>query len=339
MSSQEIVYTSNQPWGTKLFNKIFLLSPRTWLGALEVQSTSPFRPLDLLVLVQGVLGILVPAIVLGLLSQVFNAHFLIASTLSPWTIQSIQSVIPPLSTLTSNCKSWTKMRSSTSREALGVLVERIDGNRAFRYRRYDVFLPTQYLGKALVFFPGALIDRTAYSEIAALLSDRGIVVVVVSVEPIRLAANHLGADTGRVNRIIQQVEKRHLAYPAVWSLGGHSMGSFAAMRLVLDLQPSKLVMWGSADFPKSRTNISAIVNTRALVVQGSNDKLCQMTDEGLARFKADLPPIHTVFVIVGASHNQFGSYANNPVFDGYPAIEKGEQQRQVCDVTADFLLN
>ena len=339
MSSQEIVFSSNQPWGTKLLNKLYLLSPRTWFGAIEVQSISPFRPLDHTVLVQGLLGILVPAIVLGLLSHVLNAHFLIASTLSPWTIQCIQSVIPPLSTLTSNCHSWTKMRTSASKEALGMFQGRIDENRAFRYRRYDVFLPTQYLGKALVFFPGALIDHTAYSEIAASLSDRGIVVVVVSVEPFRLAANHLGADPGRVNRIIKQVEKQHLAYPAVWSLGGHSMGSFAAMRLVLDLQPSRLIMWGSADFPKSRTNISAIVNTRTLVVQGSNDKLCQMTEEGLARFKADLPQNHTVFVIVGASHNQFGSYPNNPVFDGYPSIKKKEQQRQVCDVTADFILS
>jgi len=333
------VHLANQPWGTKFLNFLCLMSPRTWLGALQFQASSPFRTLDLKELTRGTLGVLVPAVVFGIMSYIFGAHLLLVSTLSPWTIACVKSVIPPLAVLTSNFQSWAAFRTTASHEVLMHFQHRISNHRAFRYRRYDVFLPQQYKGKAILFFPGAFVDHTDYSEVAATLSDKGIVVVVVSMEPFRLAGNNLlGADSVRVKRIMALVQKRHLAYPADWTLGGHSLGSFAAMRLLPSLCMSRLVMWGSADFPNSRTKLSHIIDTRALVVQGSNDKMCQMTEEGLENFKSDLPRDTTFHVIAGASHNQFGSYLGNPRFDGDPSISKEEQHERICKVTAEFIL-
>lgn len=338
MSSTRIVDLASQPWGTKLLNSLYLFSPRTWMGALQFQASSPFRALDLPGFLHGLLGVVVPAVVFGILSNIFGTHLLIASALSPWTVSSVQSTIAPFAVLATNLQAWKEFRTAASRDVLMKFQDRLDTHRAIRYRRYDVFLPRQYNGKGIVFFPGAFMDHTDYSEIAATLSDLGIAIVVVSVEPLRLAARSLGADPGRVQRIMKQVDKRHLAYPADWSLGGHSLGSFAAMRLALSLQPSGLVMWGSADFPMSRTNISANTGTRALVIQGSNDKMCLMPEEGLEIFKASLPPSSTFHIIEGASHNQFGSYSGNPSFDGVPSISKQEQHKQACEVTANFLL-
>jgi pimeloyl-ACP methyl ester carboxylesterase len=339
MNSTREVALASQPWGTKFLNALYLFSPRTWLGALQFQASSPFRSLDLPGLFQGLLGVIVPAIVLGILSNVTGRHLLIACALSPWTVSSIQSITAPLAVFASNMQAWKEFRTMTaSRDVLIKFQDRIDQHRAIRYRRYDVFLPREYNGRAIIFFPGAFMDHTDYSEIAGTLSDFGLAIVVVSVEPLRLASRSLGADPGRVQRIMKQVDQRHLAYPADWSLGGHSLGSFAAMRLALSLQPSGLVMWGSAFFPMSMTNISANTNTRALVIQGSNDKMCIMHETELEIFMTNLPPSSTIHIIEGASHNQFGSYSGKPHFDGVPRISKQEQHRQTCEVTANFLL-
>lgn len=100
---------------------------------------------------------------------------------------------------------------------------------------------------ALLFFPGYGIHHAAYASVASRLSDAGITVAVVSLEPFRLAHDLLGAGMKDVLRLIalagrDVVRHRHGAthnqsVPEVqpvaveWALGGHSMGGYAALQL------------------------------------------------------------------------------------------------------------
>ena len=118
-------------------------------------------------------------------------------------------------------KTFRDMMSSPSltlSRATDVLESRIIHRRAYRTRRYDVYLPpslnTSTDGKtsndqsALLLIPGATVSHEAYSEVAGRLSDEGFVVVVVSLEPFRLANPYFGMDLALAKRIINEVTKK-----------------------------------------------------------------------------------------------------------------------------------
>jgi pimeloyl-ACP methyl ester carboxylesterase len=136
---------------------------------------------------------------------------------------------------------------------------------------------------------------------------------------------------------MQQVDRDFLPFPAEWSLGGHSMGAFAAMRLAVELQPTNLVFWGMGPFTEARTDISSI-GCPVLVIQGSNDMLCKYTPESREEFRRALPLHYVEKLIRGGTHDGFATYPNNPIFDGVPGIPKEKQRRLVVAATSNFLL-
>jgi len=190
---------------------------------------------------------------------------------------------------------------------------------------------------ALLFIPGALISHTAYSEVAAKLSDQGVCVVTVSMEPCRMATLHLGANEKRFRRIRRHVNTL-LPSKASWSIGGHSLGSFAAMRLARNNYKS-LIMWGSANFANTRTNLRDCTDLPVLVVQGSNDALCAMDDASFIDFNSDFPKSKTTYkTIRGAAHSWFASIdGGDPKFLGLSAITMERHQEEAARITANFL--
>ena len=51
--------------------------------------------------------------------------------------------------------------------------------------------------------PSTLVSHEAYSEVASRMSNTGIVVAVLSLEPLRLAHHQLGTDATAMPRLIQ----------------------------------------------------------------------------------------------------------------------------------------
>lgn len=196
-------------------------------------------------------------------------------------------------------------------------------------------MPPEYRGQALLFFPGACVPHAAYSEVAARMSDDGLVVVVSSMEPLCMPSANLGADASPMRRIMRQVDREYLPCPAVWSLGGHSFGAFAAMRLALDLDPACVVLWGAGSFLETSTDIS-MLNCSVLVVQGSNDQLARHTPQSWKAFLNELPPGTTRKVIRKGTHNGFASYPGSPS-DGIPGITKNKQHRKAAEATSKFI--
>ena len=161
-------------------------------------------------------------------------------------------------------KKFLRHRQDAFDTAKQILSERIQQQRAQRCKRYDIYFPppppssttttttTTKKGNivGLVLFPGALVDHTAYSYLAANLSDHGIVVIVVSFEPLRTPSIHYGGTVRTVRTIIKEANRmvsdqqnnnnnnNNDNVPIIiseWALGGHSMGASAAFNLIQEL--------------------------------------------------------------------------------------------------------
>lgn len=291
----------------------------------------------------GIRGILLPLLVVLLLQNTLNLdqstknRLLTATLISPWAVQSIRTIVPQIHHVSTTCSLWNAMRKPILDETRDTLQQRISNGRAIRSKRFDLYLPPTYTGRALLFVPGACVPHVAYAQVASQLSEQGVAVVVISAEPVCMPSVHLGCCKKSMQRVMKNVDRKYLPYPARWSLGGHSMGAFCAMRLSSELMnPSHLVFWGMGPYKEARSNISS-TTIPVLVVHGSNDKLCEYTPEAWNDFEKDLPP-HCVYVVIpGATHNQFATYSNDPAVDGIPGISSEEQHQLVVEATAEFL--
>jgi hypothetical protein len=290
------------------------------------------------------------------------------------------------------------MRSSPLPSAIRTLRDSIDDKRAYRKRRFDVYLPPltsfeevssttptttphhaeqqqkRQKQHAILFFPGANVPHIAYSEIAARLSDHGLLVVVLSMEPFRLASTHLGADQNSVKRIVQKLERSSFGSQVdlEWTLIGHSMGAFAVCQLFRDfweqeqqfkttsphnnnfnqntqsLSISRLVLLGVGAFVAVATDLSCIDSSsgdndrRILIVQGSNNQVVAMLSANQNEFDALFPQSCTQReTIAGGTHGGFASYGDKTGMSGSKnndALSREEQQEQACALTARFLL-
>lgn len=344
-------------------DKLLLLSPITWFGFVHQLHRSPFVLFRIEHLLQSIVGLLLPLLVLTLSNKIAisSCRHLMLSLSSPWTYGIVtEGIIPPVKQIWNTAHVWKCGRQNPI--TTNCFEERIRTGRCIRCSRFDVFLPTrtahafsagqlqqqqQQPLHALLLLPGALIAHTAYSDVAARLSDHGICVVVVSMEPCRMASKYLGASPRRLKNIMNRVDTTILPQPATfWSIGGHSLGSFAAMAAAKEFGlsssslVSSLVLWGSPNLPNTRTNLRHSSSTmRVLVLQGSEDKLCYMDDTRREEFLQDLPSLLTHYqTIDGAGHNWFASVdAGDPNFLGHPTITMEQQQDDVVNITAAFI--
>ena len=419
-----VVHEPSLPILTRLLDRLLLLSPKTWYGYYcNMCEQNRFQPLNTQILVQASKALFIPiviATILHLLSSTLQ-NLLPMTFLSPWTIHFGSEIYPFVKKYLDNAYSTYRNRSRTLPQAKLVLQERLKQHRVCRFRRFDVYLPPpsnddvsstsattsssndilQYPG--ILFLPGALVPISAYSEIASKLSDKGFIVVVVSMEPTRLAHVHLGADCQSIQRIMKHTQKyllqtttstycssstssffvphsvskflrrigirsrqqqpledevntsstrKPMMMISEWCLLGHSMGSFAAMRLYGELQRQqpqpvrKVVLWATMALVNIATDLSQYTtehhadhDCHVLLVQGTHDMLVKMTKDTQTEFDKLLPPKTTTReVIVGGNHGGFASY-ESPLFVEDESLPRELQQDLACEVTSKFLLS
>ena len=253
---------------------------------------------------------------------------------------------------------FSKNRKPALESAQDLLLERIKSGRASRKAAYDVFLPPSTIAPVagMIFFPGALVSHTAYASIAAALSDGGILVVVISLEPVRFVAD------AHVNRqmalgAMKDVLANHDGLVVdEWVLAGHSAGAMTALNLgveneenVIHPSISKIVVCGIG---RNETGEGSLRTSsrpfQVLVVNGTEDVLLKMVTKKehedfvnhlLPRAESDDETNNlgrTKFVAIeGGSHAQFADY-HSPM-DGSPSISREDQQRIFIEAAADFL--
>jgi Alpha/beta hydrolase family len=322
---------ARQPWLTVLLDRLSLLHPITWWRL------ALFKRIDLKPALYSAAAVALPAACISLRCD-RSADYLKTYLMSPWTLAWMWKVAATAKKVADVLKDLHATQNEADPLAWKFLASRVQEGRAYRERRYDVYLPKNPANaRPILFFTGAYVEHVAYAEPASLLADDGYLVVVVSAEPLRIIDTWLPRFQPYSLRGVQRsIERRH-GCTSDWVFAGHSMGSFACTKLATALGVKTIVMWGSAPFVDFMADISA-TEIRVLVVQATKDMIIDMfaTPEATRRFWELLPASTARHDIVDGTHSGFGNYTSTwkPELDGIPVAE---QHSEAIRATLDFL--
>jgi hypothetical protein len=185
------------------------------------------------------------------------------------------------------------------------------------------FKPMLETETGLIFYPGGLVEPSAYAPVLSQIAEEGYLVLITPM-PLNLAIFNSGA----ADAVIE-------SYPEIetWLLAGHSLGG-AAAGIYTANNPEKidgLALWDS--FPPDSSDLSS-TDLPALSIYGTTDGFPN-TDNFDS--KRSLLPAGTQFAAIeGASHAQFGDYGPQKG-DVEPTLSLAEQHRKVTELMLGFL--
>ena len=189
--------------------------------------------------------------------------------------------------------------------------------------KWIVFEPKMDTETGLIFYPGGLVEPSAYAPILHQIAEEGVLVIITPM-PLNLAI----FNTGAANAVID-------AYPHIsrWILAGHSLGG-ASATIYAENNPERIdaiALWDSypadsADLSDNTISVISIFGTTNNVPNTEN-----LID------KKHLLPADTVFIgIEGANHAQFGDYGPQKG-DVVASISLAQQHEQVAEIMLEFI--
>ena len=173
--------------------------------------------------------------------------------------------------------------------------------------------------KALIFYPGAKVEETAYSPLLHQIAAEGVDVFLVKM-PFRLA--FFGAD--KASDLISEYEYDE------WYIGGHSLGGAMAANYASKHNERLNGLVLLAAYPTK----PLAKGLKVISIYGSNDGVLNM--EKLEAGRQYLPEGATVCVIEGGNHAGFGNYGDQSG-DKKASISAEEQQRQTTTLITQNL--
>lgn len=250
-------------------------------------------------------------------------------------------------------RKFVNNRHPAFQSAQDILMERIKVGRAKRKKDiYDLFLPppssTQVGNRdkkhGIIFFPGALVNHTSYASVASKLSDKGILVVVVSLEPIRFD-NNTETNKQRALKAMQEVVFENDITVDEWTLSGHSAGAAVAMNLVSEMQIgiNRMVLCGATKKSFEENAVSRNSNAKVLLVNASEDGIVkrastsQKSPSSTSNDRKESKCKTTHIMIEGGNHAGFGHYGPQDL-DGVRSITLEQQQAIFVEKTVEFLM-
>jgi len=189
--------------------------------------------------------------------------------------------------------------------------------------RWIVFESNQETDTGLIFYPGGLVEPTAYAPILHKIAKNGVLVIITPM-PLNLAI----LNTGAANAVIE-------AYPQIsnWILAGHSLGG-ASAAIFAENNPGTLdaiVFWDS--YPPDSADLSDNTISAVSIYGTTND----IPNTENFNDKKHLLPSDTRFIAIeGANHAQFGDYGPQKG-DVVASISLAEQHEQVAEIMLDFI--
>ena len=169
---------------------------------------------------------------------------------------------------------------------------------------------------ALIFYPGAKVEETAYAPLLNLLARGGMDVCLVSM-PFHLAI--FGAN--KATSVMAQYDYEH------WYIGGHSLGGAMAANYAAGHGDQLTGLILLAAYPTKPLDKALL----EISINGSEDGVVNM--EKIEAGKAFAPEYYREYVITGGNHAQFGNYGEQQG-DGSAAISSEEQQQ----ITVRYIL-
>jgi hypothetical protein len=189
--------------------------------------------------------------------------------------------------------------------------------------KWIVFEPVEETETGLIFYPGGLVEPTAYAPILHQIAEEGVLVIITPM-PLNLAI----INTGAANAVID-------AYPQIstWILAGHSLGG-ASAAIFAENNPERIdaiALWDS--YPPDSADLSD--NTFSVISIYSTTNNFPNTKN--FNDKKHLLPADTIFIgIEGANHAQFGDYGPQKG-DVVASISLAEQHELVAEIMLDFI--
>ena len=189
--------------------------------------------------------------------------------------------------------------------------------------KWIVFEPEEETDTGLIFYPGGLVEPTAYAPILHQIAEKSVLVIITPM-PLNLAI----FNTGAANAVID-------AYPQIstWILAGHSLGG-ASAAIFAENNPKTIdaiALWDS--YPPDSADLSD--NTISVIsIFGTTNNIPNTEN---FNDKRHLLPADTTFIgIEGANHAQFGDYGPQKG-DVVASIGLAEQHEQVAEIMLDFI--
>ena len=192
-----------------------------------------------------------------------------------------------------------------------VSVEKIDNG---------LFLDGPGNESALIFYPGAKIEYTAYLPLFTELANDGVDCFIVEM-PFNLA--FFGLDSAD-----SIVSNSNFTYDK-WYISGHSLGGVVASYYLTNHSTDYDGLILLASYPAEDLN-----NVSVLSIYGSNDKV--LNKETYDKSKGLMDYNLTEYVINGGNHAQFASYGNQ-AGDGVATISSENQRKQTEKEILEFI--
>ena len=175
---------------------------------------------------------------------------------------------------------------------------------------------------ALIFYPGAKVEYTAYIPMLYSLAENGVDVFLVDM-PFNIA--FFGID--KADDIIGEYNYNS------WYIAGHSLGGAVAEMYAADHQSDDtldgLVLL--AAYPTEDISSSSL---KVLTIYGSNDSVLSL--DKVVDGRALLPDDATELVIEGGNHAQFGNYGEQEG-DSAATVSRQEQQEQTVSAILEMI--
>jgi hypothetical protein len=219
---------------------------------------------------------------------------------------------------------WAKTGTYPARDVALSALESTDSV-TITQDRLIAFTPVGKTETGLIFYPGGLVEPTAYAPILRKIAENGVLVVITPM-PLNLAI----LNTGAANAVIDD----H-ARISTWILAGHSLGGASAAIFAED-NPTRIdaiALWDS--YPPDSADLSDNAIS-AISIFGTTDDLPNTEN---FNDKKHLLPANTEFVAIeGANHAQFGDYGPQRG-DVVASISLAEQHEKVADIMLDFVMH
>ena len=168
--------------------------------------------------------------------------------------------------------------------------------------------------KALIFYPGARVEETAYAPLMHRLAEQGLDACLVSM-PLDLALFNINEALD----IQDQYEYEK------WYIGGHSLGGAMAAVCAAEHGEHFSGMILLAAYPTKVLDDHLVL----ISIYGSEDRVLNM--ERLNKGRKYEPEHSAEYVIEGGNHCQFGNYGMQRG-DGEASISAEEQQEQAAGI-------
>lgn len=179
---------------------------------------------------------------------------------------------------------------------------------------FGLFLDGPGEEAALVFYPGAKVEYTAYLPMLSLLAERGVDCFLVKM-PCNLAI------FGK-NKAGSCMKDRN--YES-WYIGGHSLGGAMAASFASEHPDDLEGLVLFAAYPTENLKDDSFF---VLSVYGSEDRILSM--EKVEEGRGYMPDHYTEICIEGGNHAGFGDYGDQSG-DGTAQISREEQQTQTVE--------